>query len=174
MATTPTHEDVLVADEVFIRVGDGIETISRAEDVRFDRQTVSGEDDGTPQLVFVGEESFRSRMDTPRGAIGIEIMGTDRWTIGFLDRTTDQYVALLDVDVVASFFEMVRAVETVQFALSFPESPEATQCATCRGTDHLNHVVDVDTAAGVSFIDQVRPLVGAEIETVEPQGSDRS
>lgn len=164
MATTPTQREELDSDEVFVRVGDRVETIRQAEAIRFDRQTVTGSEDEVPLLVFVGDESYRARLDDPGAAIGVEIMGTDRWTIGFLDRTTDQYITLLGVDILDSFFEMVRAVDTLRLGISFPESPEAMQCANCRGTDHMNHVIDLDTAAGEAFIDAVEPLVGTEID----------
>lgn len=175
MGTTPVREDVLGQNELFIRVGETVEPIGAAHGVRFDRQTMAANGDGegddagesddgsVPQLVFVGGESYRTRIDDPRDAIGIELMGRDRWTIGFLDRTTNRYIAILDEDVVESFVEMVDAVETLRFALSFPESPEAEGCPDCQGTDHLNHVYDIDTAAGEEFIAEVMDLVGNEI-----------
>lgn len=164
MATTPSHRDELETDEVFIRVGERVQTIRKAPAIRFDRQTVTGTDDEIPLLVFVGEESYHDRLGEPGAAIGIELMGTDRWTIGFLDRTTDQYITLLDVEILDSFFEMVRAVETLRFGISFPESPEARQCPNCRGTEHMNHVIDVDTTPGETFLEAVRPIVGTEID----------
>lgn len=164
MATTPRQRDALETDEVFIRVGERVETIQETTAIRFDRQTVTGPADEIPLLVFVGEESYHDRLGEPGEAIGIELMGTDCWTIGFLDRTTDQYITLLGVDILDSFFEMVRAVDTLRFGISFPESPEARQCPNCRGTEHMNHVIDVDTTPGESFLEAVRPIVGTEIE----------
>lgn len=164
MATTPTQDDRPEAEEVFLRVGDRVETIGRAEGVRFDRQTVTGPNDDVPLLVFVGDRSYRERVGDPAAAIGIEVVGTDRWTVGFLDRTTDGYITVLGLDVVESFFEMIRSVETCRLGISFPESPEARRCANCQGTDHMNHVVDLDTDAGESFIEAVRPTLGEEID----------
>lgn len=156
-------EHRLADDEVFVRVGNTVETIRRADAIAFDRQTMSGDGDDIPLLVFVGDESYRNRLGDPQKAIGIELMGTDRWTIGFLDQTADRYIALIDVDTVEKFFEMVREVETLRFDLSFPESPEAKQCPDCRGTDHVNHVIDIDTDGGEAFVDEVRGIVGTEI-----------
>lgn len=163
MVTAPVRDNLLAPDEVFVRVGEGVETLREAESLRFDRQTVVDDGEGPPQIVFVGDEAFRNRLEDPRNAIGIELLGTDRWTIGFVDRTTDRYVAILDEDVVQSFIEMVDTVDTIRIGLSFPDSPEAEECPDCQGTNHLNHVYDVDTTAGEEFIAEVTDLVGTQI-----------
>lgn len=159
MSSTHLLED----DEVFIREGQTVERIRKTDAIRFDRQTAAGEDDGIPLLVFVGDESYRTRLAEPQAAISIELMGEERWTIGFLDRTADRCISLLAVETVDDFFQMVRAVETVRFGLSFPESPEAKQCPECQGTAHLNHIIDIDTEAGEAFIADIQDIVGTEI-----------
>lgn len=153
----------LAEDEVFLHVGEGVETVRKADGIRYDRQSTAGENDEIPLLVFVGDESYRTRLSDPSAAIGVELMGERRWTIGFLDRTTDRYVTLLDPATVDNFVEMIEAVDKLAFGLSFPNSPEAKQCPDCRGTDHLNHVVELDAAPAAAFLDQVRDELGAEI-----------
>lgn len=158
-----SSKELLDDDEVFVRVGNSVETIRKTESITYDRLTKTGEGGDVPLLVFVGDETYRDRMEKPETAIGFEVMGTERWTIGFLDRTTDRCISLIDVDAVDNFFRMVRDVHTVKVGLSFPDSPEANACSECRGTDHMNHVVDLDADAGEAFIEGAEDVVGTEI-----------
>lgn len=158
-----SSKSLLDDDEAFIWIGDTVETIEKADGITFDRQTASNENGTVPLLVFVGEESYRDRMGDPKAAISIELMGKERWTIGFLDRTTDRYISLIDVETVDNFFEMVKDVERLQFGFSFPESPEAKQCPDCQGADHLNHVIEIDAERGEAFVREVEDIVGDEI-----------
>lgn len=158
-----SSKQLLDENEVFMRVGNSVETVGKAESISYDRQEMTGEDDSVPVLVFVGEETYRDRMGDPGSAVSIEVMGRDRWTIGFLDRTTDKYISLIDVDSVDSFFRMIEEVEALKMGFSFPDSPEATDCTDCRGKDHLNHVIDIDAEAGRAFIDGIEDIVGQEI-----------
>lgn len=155
--------ELLDDDEVFLRVGNSVETIRMTDSISYDRQTMTGDDGDVPLLVFVGDETYRDRLDEPETAIGFEVMGKDRWTIGFLDRTEDRCISLIDVDAVDNFFRMVRDVQTVKVGLSFPHSPEAKSCSECRGTNHMNHVTDVDADAGEDFVDGIEDVVGTEI-----------
>lgn len=157
-----SSREILDDDEVFLRVGNSVETIRKTESISYDRQTVTDDGD-VPLLVFVGDETYRDRLEDPETAIGFEVMGRDRWTIGFLDRTEDRCISLIDVDAVDNFFRMVRDVQTVKVGLSFPDSPEAKSCSECQGTDHMNHVIDVDADDGEDFVDGIEDVVGTEI-----------
>lgn len=158
-----SSQQLLDDDEVFLRVGNSVETIRRADSIRYDRQTVTGEEGDVPLLVFVGEEPYRLRLEDPEGAIGFEVMGREQWTIGFLDKTKDRCISLIDVDSVADFTRMIGDVETVKIGLSFPDSPHAKGCTHCSGTDHLNYVTELDADEGEAFLDGIQDVVGTEI-----------